>query len=90
MSDSGATDKVLLKKGQSGVVKRINASGHASINFEDHKKLQWVTAANLRRLATERELLEEPPPPPLPSLLRRQVLEELNDAFDAGFARRLA
>jgi len=103
MSDSGAQDKVLLKVGERGVVKKIIDSGHASIDFEDHKKLQWVSKGNLHKLKVAADGAdavsepddegadeeEDPLPNPCSSSLRRQVLEQLNDALDAGFARRL-
>lgn len=53
MSDSGAQDKVMLKTGQRGTVKKIIDSGHASVDFSDHKKLQWVAKGNLTKLKVD-------------------------------------
>eukprot|EP00405_Crypthecodinium_cohnii_P013455 CAMPEP_0206458444 /NCGR_PEP_ID=MMETSP0324_2-20121206/23574_1 /ASSEMBLY_ACC=CAM_ASM_000836 /TAXON_ID=2866 /ORGANISM="Crypthecodinium cohnii, Strain Seligo" /LENGTH=516 /DNA_ID=CAMNT_0053929785 /DNA_START=85 /DNA_END=1632 /DNA_ORIENTATION=- len=110
MSDSGTQDKVLLKAGQEGRVKRTIPSGHASIDFKAHKKLQWVAKGNHSKLQvidedsedseeseseeSYEEIVEEnhedeywTPPP---SMMRRRMLDELNEVLDGGFDRRLA
>jgi len=92
MSDSGAQDKVLLKEGQVGVVKKLNDAGHASIDFEAHRKLQWVAKSHLHQLGLH--LPEEPANTAdddveYVSSFKRRMRAEFEEALEYSLQRRV-
>lgn len=83
ISDSGQQDKVQLLHGQRGVVIKISDAGHASIDFDDHQKLQWVMTRHFHKLHIEDNDEQ------LHSSLRQSILNDISDAMGISLQRRI-